>query len=438
MSHKTHLSLAIAAIALAACQSVTPQSADQLARYSMQRQFSDDYRYNFSGSAQFQINEQTREKLNQTADKVAADASDDVVSRVEGIVHDDNYRQHLNEAVTAVLKMLAQSTRLNYTGAVDLSQGKMEIVPQLEQSTQRNVYSSIKMPMQLNVKHKTLYVDPEAITYFTDPFMQISQLQPINGRLVSFTLPEKWQHRVPFQTLAKAYPKALDDGYASLPAESYQFKPVDEMGHKLGASKQIELDLTMAQMISMSQVSLQSLHDQVAAAKLEEGVSEEDRDKTLLALSELAKMNAGKPRNAEDKMDKFAQLDRQTQTLLKQVRYRQQLYVDGKGRLLGTHSVLSFNAANDDVARTKLGNMEIALVSHTHYDYSAPKFTLDAAIPNAVDLSCVLEDIKSCEQKLSVQPKPVASASEVATSESDEVQDWREWAEQNNIAIEVK
>lgn len=436
MSHKTHLSLAIAALALAACQSVAPQSADQLARYSMQRQFSDDYRYNFSGSMQFQINEQTREKLNQTADKMAADTSDNVASQMEDIGYDER-RQQVDEAVAAVFKMVAQSTRLNYTGAVDLSQGKMEIVPQLEQSTQRNVYSSIKMPMQLNVKQKTLHIDPEAITYFTDPFMQIFQLQPINGRLVSFTLPEKWQHRVPFQTLAKAYPKALDDGYASLPAESYQFKPVDEMGRKLGASKQIELNLTMAQMISMSQVSFQSLHDQVATAKLEEGVSEEDRDKTLLALSELAKASSGKPRNAEDKMDKFAQLDKQTQAHLQQMSYRAQLYLDGKGRLLGTHFVLSLNAA-DDALRTKLGNIELALVNHTHYDYSAPKFTLDTAILNAVDLSCLLEDIKSCEQKLRVQLKPVASVSEVAASESDEVQDWREWAEQNNIAIEVK
>nr|DAK69902.1 MAG TPA: outer membrane protein assembly factor [Caudoviricetes sp.] len=256
------------ALALSACGSMqaAPSKPADLYRHGMQRQFKQDTQYNLSGKATFALyeTEQSRQMRHERIE-------DDVKWKAEWAQRDkkplsaaeqNKIRQEFQEKQARrdkTTQTLFNALSVHYTGAMDLPRGKIELVPELHYET-RNALGSLKVPMQLDIKAQTAYVDLGAF----EPSLPLADSAlSADKPIVRFRLPKQWQNKIPFADVWRALPKAYDESIKALGDDAFTALPLNDTARKIGARHRIALHSNSKQSVESTKVLFQSLQQQL-------------------------------------------------------------------------------------------------------------------------------------------------------------------------------
>lgn len=408
--------LAISAVVLSACSSVANKTPDEMYRYSMQRQFKQDSQYNFTGKIALNVLPETNaearnaelEKLIEVEKSMAEWRYDDepemkkpekIRERAENkLVSKEMSAQHFLTHVT-----------LPISGAVDLPNGKVEMVPEIRYET-RNAISSAKLPMLLDAKSASLIIDPAAVSPFLDMVKQRTgdtDGEPLNNRYIRITASDELRHKAPWRDLFKALPKAFDDGYAAYDKSAFTLLPLDERAKKLGATHRISIKTSGEANDKMRQVVLDSLIEQLKQKQqdntAQSNIKAENYTKFIETLSKIK----------ETKTDTAA--DEKVQKLLKDL--TTEVYVNNQGRLL---SYVQSAVLPDEVSDKLSYGKKLRVQYEMDLNYNkAPVFLIQPNETNTVDFNKVFP--KSGKQ-LETMSKESASAFQSSETENSETE----------------
>ncbi|SNB76036.1 hypothetical protein [Kingella negevensis] len=269
------LFISLAVMGLSACSSVAQQQAQSPKDWyvlSLQRQFKEDSQYNFQGTAKLELgkaSEAVREKM---LNQKALHFSDDETQP-------ENAKKKAEKDETTSLILMnhfENSLSIPYSGAVDLPHGKAEMAVEFRYQTRQSMVSA-RLPMQLNLKDKTLVVDAAAVSSFLDVYVaDKTDGQLIQDKLLRFSVPEKLKPTFPLDDIMAAFSKAVVDGYRSLKDSDYSELPLDETAKKLGASHRVLLTMkSRTDKYALQPVMAMSLSKQMAEMAKQPNVPEE-------------------------------------------------------------------------------------------------------------------------------------------------------------------
>lgn len=451
----------VASLLASACSSVAKEApANELFSQAMVRQVSHDNRYNFTGKAYFALEEDANDenlnagvnelKLNEAVNLLTAVASQSDSDKVQNLLNQPSKDEKMRHILNKYGERWLGAFAVPYSGAVDLPNGRVELVPEFQMKT-RLSSSTTKLPMLVDLKEGAVYADPEALTFWIDPILEAVDIPAVDNRLVALKLSAEQKNRVPLENIYKAMPTAMQRGYATLPAQAFTKMEMDEFGKQAKAVQRIRSNLNLNDYVKVGETSLQALRDELAQQGSQSGVSAEDYQKTLNFLDEmlkhereltekLAKLKSDstsktrddaqsdgsqKPSLAEqianaDKRkhdnEAFASVETimsdvekaeakaNDKTLefvktLRSIRVVEDVYLDRKGRLVAKRSKMMLPAEWDkDVAKLLGKPKSLRLYADSQIVYSRqPVFTVVPNENNVFDLSCVLRDIKQCE-----------------------------------------
>ncbi len=272
-------------ILLTGCTAVNNQQPDKLVRQAIQQNITQYNQYNLSGEIKFRLeeNKNTSAKEKQQdnissvhdletlsfVQKSKNTASDQKYVSSEPSQHDDESmieegaeREHIQNRIRYdYLDINAKRTIIPFTGAVDLSKGKIEWIPEIYYKGP-NIYSSTKFPTQIDFKDNVLTVDISAaqpdLNWFA--LLKAEMVDKSAGKpdfnnfallynkfkfgdrpYIAWNINENFFEKLPFQQLIRWLPKAIDDGLARLDKANYVFLDMDDKGRQLGAKYLVRL-----------------------------------------------------------------------------------------------------------------------------------------------------------------------------------------------------
>ena len=332
------LAFALVGTTLSACSGIaakqTPKEALQTA---LSRQFAEDGQYNFTGEGSLKLH---RADKTETSDK-KHNSADQIAQRLT--------------------LFLADHLSLHMEGAVDFPAGLLEIRPEMRYQA-RNASIAISLPMQLDWKNTTLTADPSALSPYTDIFSDTG----INGRMVRFTLPERF--KAPAKQIITALPQAVKDGYAAISEEAVSEQPMDEAGKKIRARRRIRLNIDDRSGFAMMDAVMASLKKQTTGTVAAD----------IANLADLAKS---------------IEHDTSKQPSLKNLYASQtDYYLDGRGRIIAYRTSMPVLPMFAELFGAKSGET----VVWAKLDYRKPKFTINGA---AADIFNFEDLIRRYERK---------------------------------------
>jgi len=133
----------------------------------------------------------------------------------------------------AMVQTLAGSFRLQYAGAVDMSQHRVELIPTLR-FTRPHAEVWLRFPLQLQLDTLTLYVDGSAMSLL---------VPTLENKLVKFQLPEDKARQLPVSAVLAELPQIVRRVYAAVEQQAYSFQPLAADDAKRGAAYRIRLNL---------------------------------------------------------------------------------------------------------------------------------------------------------------------------------------------------
>ena len=272
-------------ILLTGCTAVNNQQPDKLVRQAIQQNITKYNQYNLSGEIKFRLeenkntsaNEKQQDNISSVHDletlsfvqKSKNTASDQKYVSSEPSQHDDESmvgegaeREHIQSRIRYdYLDINAKRTIIPFTGAVDLSKGKIEWIPEIYYKGP-NIYSSTKFPTQIDFKDNVLTVDISAaqpdLNWFA--LLKAEMVDKSAGKpdfnnfallynkfkfgdrpYIAWNINENFFEKLPFQQLIRWLPKAIDDGLARLDKANYVFLDMDDKGRQLGAKYLVRL-----------------------------------------------------------------------------------------------------------------------------------------------------------------------------------------------------
>ena len=272
-------------ILLTGCTAVNNQQPDKLVRQAIQQNITKYNQYNLSGEIKFRLeenkntsaNEKQQDNISSVHDletlsfvqKSKNTASDQKYVSSEPSQHDDESmvgegaeREHIQNRIRYdYLDINAKRTIIPFTGAVDLSKGKIEWIPEIYYKGP-NIYSSTKFPTQIDFKDNVLTVDISAaqpdLNWFA--LLKAEMVDKSAGKpdfnnfallynkfkfgdrpYIAWNINENFFEKLPFQQLIRWLPKAIDDGLARLDKANYVFLDMDDKGRQLGAKYLVRL-----------------------------------------------------------------------------------------------------------------------------------------------------------------------------------------------------
>lgn len=359
------------ALALSACGSLqtAPQKPADLYRHGMQRQFKQDTQYNLSGKATFALyeTEQSRQKRHErierdvkwNAEWAQLDKKPLSAAEQNEIRQKSQKDQARNDKIAYTL---FNAVSVHYTGAVDLPRGKIELVPELHYET-RNALGSLKVPMQLDIKAQTAYVDLGAF----EPSLPLADSAlSADKPIVRFRLPKQWQNKIPFADVWRALPKAYDESIKALGDDAFTALPLNDTARKIGARHRIALHSNSKQSVESTKVLFQSLQQQLReqGKPSNPSISQTDYDRFVANLDAISSAIQGMTTAIADKQPP--------------VEY--EFYYDGKGRLLAYFATMQL----EDLVGLMRYGLRIKMEAYNHYTRT-PQFTLQATDVNTVD-----------------------------------------------------
>ena len=360
------------ALALSACGSMqaAPSKPADLYRHGMQRQFKQDTQYNLSGKATFalyetELSRQMRHETIESNVKWEADWAATHDKKPLSAAEQNEIRQKSQKERTRSDKIaytLFNAVSVHYTGAVDLPRGKIEFVPELHYET-RNALGSLKVPMQLDIKAQTAYVDLGAF----EPSLPLADSAlSADKPIVRFRLPKQWQNKIPFADVWRALPKAVDESTKALGDDAFTTLPLNDTARKIGARHRIALHSNNKQSVESTQALFQSLQQQLReqGKPSNANISQTDYDRFVANLDAISSAIQGMTTAIADKQPP--------------VEY--EFYYDGKGRLLAYSATMQL----ENLGGLMGHGLRIKTEVYNHYTRT-PQFTLQASDANTVD-----------------------------------------------------
>lgn len=410
---KTTLLLAAAGL-LSACSSIANKSPDEMVRYGVQRNLVHDNQYNFSGQYRLKIipaqsaqtrAQETRQAALQT--QQAVDSAEQAAAAVPTLKHmgrkyplrakvkrqktavfdrkldqaeKDNVqyeRTALHYYVQNIQQLLTTHLTAPYSGAVDLRRGRVELVPQVRYQT-RNALAQMQVPVQASIPDMAVVVDPGAVAPWWDAYAKVTNPSAVIGdKYLAIQVPRQDYQNLPLKQLARAVPKAVDDGYAAIDKSAFTQLPMDEDGRKAGAHYHVRLSVTPQQSDQITLVMLNSLSQQL---QRDEAAS---REKAQGKTADYASMQ-----NLLQKIGQFLQTDNSDNSAVVQ-KLRQQpvvtdFYLDRRGRIMAIRQTVNLTP----LARFVGSHNQVYATSWTQLDYTSnPKFVLKPNAANTLDLT---------------------------------------------------
>ncbi|MFC3532402.1 hypothetical protein ACFOLG_09400 [Vogesella facilis] len=133
----------------------------------------------------------------------------------------------------ALLQELAASFRFQYSGAVDMTQRRIELIPTLR-FTRPQAEAWVRLPLQLQLDTLTLYVDGSVADLM---------FPSLKHKLVQFQLPQDKLKDMPVAAVLAEVPDIVQRVYAAVEQRAYSFQPLTAADRQRGAQYRIRLTL---------------------------------------------------------------------------------------------------------------------------------------------------------------------------------------------------
>ena len=378
--------LAVAGIVAACNNKAVDTAPDKLVRDGLQKMWTQDNKFNFSGTAKLEFDsssDSVKENKNSVAQSEQASQTltgSDVNTSTE--VRTNTYS---SKPYQDLLKYISSSFTINFTGAVDFSKGKAEIVPEYRYEA-KNALSTFKFPIQVDVNKLRIYIDASAITNFTDTMMMSTYPSKVVGdRYILLAAPKDRVQRLPIGDLIKDLPKAMDDGFASIDPKSFAKVNIDDYGKKVNAKYQVKLNTTMKGSTKTTVAMLDSLSKALQQQGQEAAVKKgQYRQQDYI---ELKKFVDSMSRYYKHNLDENNSYGRYSQ-MLKQLEKMSMIYdyyFDEKGRVVAMRGKIQLGSGIDGQFG---GNLNV--IFEEEIDYSTPKFTMEPNEQNTYNIRSFL------------------------------------------------
>jgi hypothetical protein len=401
---------------LTGCSAISDQAPDVMVRQAIQRNITRDNQYNFKGQLHIRLEEnndqlaiQSRTNKTSVIDDLesnnlysvkqgqngtndsrhnALKKNQNANVRVIAHAEDEDEKKDLNashnSAATKFIDSISKNSSIRFTGAVDIPKGKVELNPELRYEAP-NIYSSVKIPMQLDVRNKLWIVDIAAFKPTVNLFLSMLNPSEVSDKTyLSGNISSKFYDKYYAKQLVQALPKAIDIGLSNLSKNNFVRLTMDKQGHEVGASYRIRLISNEKQNRLFFNAVMQSIGEQLMQAELAKNTDNDVSDNSLK--EEFADLHrvielAGKDFTEEIQKNGF-KIDMNTD-----------FYLDGKGRLLAIKQIDSFfsKRLNDLVVNKKL---DATLWMQFEYT-SNPKFILKPATDNTLYLNSLRDLISN-------------------------------------------
>lgn len=344
----------IIALCLVGCTSVSNQSPDEMVRQAVQRNILRDNQYNLSGQLNVHLEkkmdaeESEVEKIEENSIKSDSINSESLSStklksknekkvskqsaqknqpteKSVDVSKDNNTEKKIDLAVELINIYMGQSS-IYFTGAVDLPNGKIEIVPELRRQA-RNMYSSIKLPLQLDLKKKQFIVDTGPYRPYLNIYFKYKELDKISEKpYMGWDFSGIDDDTSSGKLLARALPKSIDDALASYAKEDFIMMDMDESGRKIDARYRIRVNSDAQKNKLFLKVMLNSIQEQLKLADADDNdSSDESNSKKYDFLNKIIDILE------DDVEDEEANVENQPLTLAQ----NKDFYLDTKGRIIG-------------------------------------------------------------------------------------------------------
>ena len=374
--------LAVAGIVAACNNKAVDTAPDKLVRDGLQKMSTQDNKFNFSGTAKLEFDsssDSVKENKNSVAQSEQASqtlAGSDVNTSTE--VRTNTYS---SKPYQDLLKYISSSFTINFTGAVDFSKGKAEIVPEYRYEA-KNALSTFKFPIQVDVNKLRIYIDASAITNFTDTMMKSTYPSKVVGdRYILLAAPQDRVQHLPIGDLIKDLPKAMDDGFASIDPKSFAKVNIDDYGKKVNAKYQVKLNTTMKGSTKTTVAMLDSLSKALQQQGQEAAVKKgqyQQQDYMVLKqfvdnLSSFYKHNL----DENSSSGRYSEMLKQFEKMSMIYDY----YFDEKGRIVAMRGKIQLGSGIDGQFG---GNLNV--IFEEKIDYSTPKFTMEPNEQNTYNI----------------------------------------------------
>lgn len=408
-SHLKLCALALSFLGLTACSSIANQTPDQMYRTSMQRQFKQDSQYNFTGKLFVQTspnaNAKTREQaLNTLIERETAIAKwkyqDNPKMRSKTQIRQRAEKKLASSELLA--EHFAKNISVPVSGAWDLPNGKLEIVPEIRYET-RASGAYFKLPIQIDAKQSSALIDLAGASAFADAYTVRNDLavEPINNRYVRITLPESLRKNIPLKDLFKSLPKAFDDGIAQMDKTQFAMLPLDERAKRLGATYRISHKQNSEQgeiySTALFNSIVQQLEENQKNGTAQSDVSPENHAKFIEMLKTIKQSMEEARKNVKAVGENGESEIANMESLLNKIEVETELYLDGKGRIL---ALVQAADMPDELFDKLFYGKHVRLIYETEMQYSSkPVFVIQANESNTVDLEKISPKFKELMDK---------------------------------------
>lgn len=392
---------------LTGCSTISDQAPDVMVRQAIQRNITRDNQFNFKGQLQFRLEEnhnqltiQSRTNKTSAIDGLESNNLSSVKQRQSRTndSRNNNFKINQNDnsiitahavededkdlddsynlAITKFIDSISKNSSLHFTGAVDIPKGKVELNPELRYEAP-NIYSFVKIPMQLDLRNKLWIIDIAAFKPQVNLFLsKLKSSKVSDNTYLSGNISSKFYDKYYAKQLVQALPKAIDIGLSNLGKNNFVRLTMDKQGHQVGASYRIRLISNEKQNRLFFNTVMQSIGEQILQAELANNTDSEVSDNSLKEkFADLHKIiELASKGFTEESQKKGFKIDMNTD-----------FYLDGKGRLLAIKQIDSFfsKRLNDLVVNKKL---DATLWMQFEYT-SNPKFILKPTSDNTLHLN---------------------------------------------------
>lgn len=312
MQAKLLLAALAAALGLSACANLDGKSAYEVAKISRDRTFTHDYSFNFDGEMRAYGQAKTTEEIAKDTEEAKAKAEIGVPADAEGTPVEELEAKLAAESVEKAVAQAADflgehptwseyiaNGRVKYSGALDLSSKKLEVIPELELNN-RNEYTRVRMPMLFDGENMSITVEPPAsiplvIDVFTDLPMRHRLLkEPLQFRAADV----EFLKTLPLKHIGEAAVKAGVSANDALPPEAFTMKEMDAFGKQHGARYRVQYQYNPAHEQMAMQAFQARFVEELDKLKQtpEQGIEAEAYDKAKEFVAEILKAADSTPK----------------------------------------------------------------------------------------------------------------------------------------------
>ena len=471
----------VAAAVLSACTTMDTKHPDQMYRQAVMNNIQKDNQYNFSGEATFKLQDKTTldaatlamgnvtepataaastpvatsENAGETVDAAAAAvkeaaaavATDDDEEESHHKRPDWNelYDEMLTEADRyPLVQSFLKNSNIRVEGAVDLPQGKVEMISSLNMAT-KNYGMWGRLPVQVDAKRESILVDTQGYAGMMESSFfgsngKIDSIKRLEqGALLEIKQPEDMKQRYPVKSLIRAMPKGLEAYLNAMEAEKFSLQPMDDYGRELRAAYRVQVSYDAIDSIKWSKALLQGYNQEFLRLQREEpeaGISEKSYYDVKSVLLLGAMMLGGdsneckKEETADAAVDAIVVTDTSSsdtattgefqkelacssadafEEMKKEMgqmpKVHEDLYLSRSGRVLGIQDRMVMLGKKSPQALVYVSRLKM-------HDYGQPKFTLNAATQPTVSLWQLIKEAQAPEE--SIEAEQAAADAEAA------------------------